>query len=222
MEGDTPSFLALIPNGLNEPEHPDWGGWGGRYELYTPEAHVTDPHTFIGGVAILPETRPIWTNAIDDYMPPIAGEYGRGTKRGEKSFKGYTETLWRWRDDFQNDFASRMDWTTEPYEQANHPPTPVLDHAGALTLRSGQALELSARGSGDPDGDSLSYLWFLYREAGTYRGVVNIDGAENMDRVSLVAPKVDKPETIQLILRVTDKGLPPLSRYRRVIVTVVP
>ena len=34
MEGDTPAFLSLIPNGLNEPEHPEWGGWGGRYELY--------------------------------------------------------------------------------------------------------------------------------------------------------------------------------------------
>ncbi len=32
MEGDTPSFLYLIPNGLNAPEHPEWGGWGGRYE----------------------------------------------------------------------------------------------------------------------------------------------------------------------------------------------
>lgn len=29
MEGDTPSFLSLIPNGLNHPDRPDWGGWGG-------------------------------------------------------------------------------------------------------------------------------------------------------------------------------------------------
>ena len=36
MEGDTPSFLYLIDNGLGNPEHPDWGSWGGRYELYTP------------------------------------------------------------------------------------------------------------------------------------------------------------------------------------------
>ena len=30
MEGDTPSFLNLIDNGLNAHRHPDWGGWGGR------------------------------------------------------------------------------------------------------------------------------------------------------------------------------------------------
>lgn len=28
MEGDTPSFLGLIPNGLNDPSHPSYGGWG--------------------------------------------------------------------------------------------------------------------------------------------------------------------------------------------------
>lgn len=31
MEGDSPSFMGLIANGLNEPEHPEYGGWGGRY-----------------------------------------------------------------------------------------------------------------------------------------------------------------------------------------------
>jgi D-aminopeptidase len=30
-EGDSPSFLYFIPNGLNAPEHPEWGGWGGRF-----------------------------------------------------------------------------------------------------------------------------------------------------------------------------------------------
>lgn len=31
MEGDTPSYLGLIPNGLNSARSPSWGGWGGRY-----------------------------------------------------------------------------------------------------------------------------------------------------------------------------------------------
>ena len=43
MEGDTPTFLSLIPNGMNAPEHPDWGGWGGRYELYLPKLENLDP-----------------------------------------------------------------------------------------------------------------------------------------------------------------------------------
>lgn len=31
-EGDTPSFLALVPNGLAVDDHPEWGSWGGRFE----------------------------------------------------------------------------------------------------------------------------------------------------------------------------------------------
>jgi len=30
-EGDSGTFIYLIPNGLNEPDHPAWGGWAGRY-----------------------------------------------------------------------------------------------------------------------------------------------------------------------------------------------
>jgi len=30
-EGDTPSFFYVLPNGLSDPEHPEWGNWGGRF-----------------------------------------------------------------------------------------------------------------------------------------------------------------------------------------------
>jgi len=30
-EGDSPSFMYEIPTGLNDPEYPNWGSWGGRY-----------------------------------------------------------------------------------------------------------------------------------------------------------------------------------------------
>lgn len=35
VEGDTPSFLYVFPNGLNNPENPSHGGWGGyfRHEI---------------------------------------------------------------------------------------------------------------------------------------------------------------------------------------------
>ena len=222
MEGDTPSWLGLIPNGLSDPEHPDWGGWGGRYTLYRPDVPVTDPKTFIGGVPIGPETRPIWTNADDDYTPPVPGEYGRAALAGPKSFHGFKVTLWRWRDDFQNDFAARMEWTTKPYAEANHPPVPVLDQPDAITVRSGEGFALSANGTTDPDGDSLSYYWFEYPEAGSYRGTVKIDGAGNGRGIWVIAPKVEQPATVHFILKVTDKGSPPLTRYRRVIVTIQP
>jgi hypothetical protein len=30
-EGDSPSFLYLVNRGLGDPEHPEYGGWGGRF-----------------------------------------------------------------------------------------------------------------------------------------------------------------------------------------------
>jgi hypothetical protein len=220
MEGDTPSWLALIPNGLSVPEHPDWGGWGGRYELYQPEVPVTDPKTFIGGVPIAQEVRPIWTNATDSYTPAVLGEFGRAILPGNKTFRDFKATLWRWRDDFQNDFAARMEWCTKPYRDANHPPVVLLDQPAAITVRSGSHFALGAHAT-DPDGDSLTYYWFQYPEAGTYKGTLDL-GAQDMPGLYLAAPKVDKPETIHLIVRVSDKGKPPLSRYSRVILTVIP
>ncbi|KAK1622023.1 hypothetical protein BDP81DRAFT_510344 [Colletotrichum phormii] len=31
VEGDTPAFLSLVQNGLEDIDNPQWGGWGGRY-----------------------------------------------------------------------------------------------------------------------------------------------------------------------------------------------
>ena len=222
FEGDTPSFLGLIPNGLSVPERPDWGGWGGRYELRLPDRSTTDPEGFTGGVPIPQETRPIWTNATDKIVPYIGKPYGRVIQPIDKSFEGYRETLWRWRDEFQNDFAARMDWTTKSPTDANHPPQVRLNHADRLTVHSGDGVSLSALGTTDPDGDSLSYHWFQYPEAGTYPGTVDMWGAENLYERGFIAPDVDKPAEIHVILKVTDKGTPALTRYRRVVVTVLP
>ncbi|SDM36142.1 nucleoside hydrolase-like domain-containing protein [Kriegella aquimaris] len=219
VEGDTPAFLSLIPNGLNEPEHPEWGAWGGRYELYKPDFSKTKKGGSI--VTLAPETRAIWTNTIDNYTPYVAKEYGRTFKRDTVTFKGDKVTLWRWRDDFQNDFAARMDWSVMPYEEANHPPVPVLTHPERLTVKSGERFSLDAFKSTDPDGDNLSYLWFHYPEESSYKESIEL-GAENVHIVNLTAPKVEKKETIHIILKLSDKGTPSLSRYKRVIVTVVP
>jgi hypothetical protein len=172
MEGDTPSWLNLIPNGLSDPEHPNFGGWGGRYELYKPDFALTKK----GGsdVPVAPETREIWTNAIDNYTPNILKEYGRVAGLDTASFNDYKVTLWRWRDDFQNDFAARMDWCTKSYEEANHPPVPVLGHPEEITVKSGEGFGLEAFDSTDPDGDNLSFLWFNYPEAGTYKKLIKL------------------------------------------------
>jgi hypothetical protein len=220
MEGDTPSYLQLINNGLNYSEHPEWGGWGGRYELYIPDFSQTKDGSSV--VTIASETRKIWTNATDTYTPYIPNEYGRAVKRDTISFDGYKVTLWRWRDEFQNDFVARMDWCTKSYAEANHAPTIVLNTPERFTVKSGQSFSFNASNTNDPDGDNVSFLWFNYPEAGTYKEEIKIGGAENENKAHAKAPIVDKEVTLHFILKVTDKGVPQLTSYKRIIVTIEP
>ena len=203
MEGDTPSFLGLIPNGLNEPEHPEFGGWGGRYEFYTPR---TLKYFYE------PEIRPIYTDAMDE-VKGVDDNFHTSNKA----------TLWRWREAFQYDFAARMDWTIKPYKETNHPPGAFLKHENSLKVKTGEKVNLSAEGSTDPDGNALSYQWIYYPEPGSYSSKEPL-GISDVKSVttSFVAPKVTKPETIHIILAVTDNGTPALTRYQRVIVNVFP
>jgi hypothetical protein len=214
MEGDTPSFLGLISNGLNDPEHPNYGGWGGRYEFYTPPlSKAPDPFARPNWPVTEQETRPLWANAEDSV-------YSVTDKKGYKSIQA---TIWRWRQEFQNDFAARIAWTTKSYTAANHPPVPALAHADHFTVKSGQQFHLNAKGTYDPDGDSLSYLWFQYPEAGTYNGLVSFKPySSNLYDLPVTAPLVTAAQTIHFILKVSDKGTPALTRYKRVIVTILP
>ena len=208
MEGDTPSFLYLINNGLGDSEHPDWGSWGGRYELYTPRMQKW---------FLEPETRPLWTNA-DDEVLGADGKWHTSNKA----------TIWRWRSAYQNDFSARMDWTIKSYAQANHPPVAKLNHANRLSAKSGERVNLSAEGSTDPDGNALTYEWIYYGEPGTFVISNSRTGAPlkiedaNKSNAWFTAPKVTKPATMHFILAVTDQGTPPLTRYQRVIITVYP
>lgn len=219
MEGDTPSWLNLILNGLSNPEHPEWGGWGGRYELYKPE--FKKGNTTNSGVPIEAETRTIWTDAQETYSHYIYKDYGRAVKASDTKFSGNKVSLWRWRDDFQNDFAARIDWCTKTFEEANHAPVILLNNPTEITLQSGQYIRLDALESSDPDGDNLSFLWFSYPEAGSYKKTISFV-PENSHLVNFTAPKVDQKETIHIILKLTDKGVPQLSSYKRIIITVLP
>jgi hypothetical protein len=47
-EGDSPSWLYFLANGLNDAAHPSWGGWGGRFELQRDQLYRDAPDTVEG------------------------------------------------------------------------------------------------------------------------------------------------------------------------------
>jgi hypothetical protein len=221
MEGDTPAFLGLTRNGLASRRSPSWGGWGGRYVYRQPYG----------------ETRPIWTQGGDLFarvtsQDAVVGADGR-------TYVSDQATIWRWREAFQHDLAARMDWTTAPFERANHAPAVTVNGIGgveplALTATVGQPLVLDAAGTRDPDGNGLRYRWFHYEEAGFAPGVrlsaLTVEGADGV-RATVTPTAVCRPSWLPLgppcrtgvahvILAVTDDGTPSLTSYRRVVLTV--
>ncbi len=202
MEGDTPSFLYLIQNGLGSSEHPDLGSWGGRYEFYTPR---TETYFFE------PETRPFWTNATDEVYSDIDQQFHTSNHA----------SIWRWREAFQNDFAARMDWCLNSYENANHPPVQAPGLENVIHAIEGETVTLYTKDWSDPDGDQLSYNWIYYREVGNSQYWVEIKNSDSSE-ATFKTPTLGFPQTLHFVLSVTDDGDPALTRYARVIVKVRP
>jgi hypothetical protein len=147
MEGDTPSFLYLISNGLGDPERPDVGCWGGRYRAVT-----------VGSL--------VYSDTVDE----IVGNDGL-------SHKNQKAPIYRWRDHYQDEFAARMQWTLmSDFWSASHPPVPAINgNTGTDFLhfegKAGDQFTFDASASYDPDSpddnSSLEYQWYQYAEPTT-------------------------------------------------------
>lgn len=199
-EGDSWCFIYLIPTGLSDPLQPTWGGWAGRYG-----PRGDDP---------LNKTGPrgpqfFWANQADNW---------NGTTHRDNTAR-------RWAVHLQNDFKARLNWcVAERFADANHEPAPRCQGDDSrrvlhLKAKAGQPLALDATKSTDPDGDKLSFRWYVYPEPGSYRGAVAIKD-ETAPRALLEAPADAAKSTIHVVLEVTDAGQPPLTRYRRLVLAV--
>lgn len=210
-EGDTPAFLHAIPNGLRSMESPDFGGWGGRY---------------------VKVRNNVWMDPLPDstYKHPT-GQWGFSNSWSKKmehdtdSDKiairtNYFKPIWRWLDDVQNDFAARADWCVKDYASANHPPIVRLKNTPiTIVAKAGSKVKLDASSSVDPDEDSLTFYWWHYNNADTYKGASIISA--NTAKTKFVVPEdANKGDTIHMICEVSDSGIPTLTKYQRVVIRV--
>ncbi len=212
-EGDSPAFLHNINTGLRNMESPAYGGWGGRY------INVRS-NTWLDPVPVsnykYPEGR--WYTKTAWGRKYMREEYPENSDLMDKYFK----TIWRWTDAMQNDFAARADWCVLSYEEANHPPVVKLDHSMDLNSKPGSIIQLSAKGTSDPDEDQLTYHWWQYNEADSFNGKIEIKNAESIDASFMVPEEIKEEVTIHLVCEVKDNGTPQLTRYQRVIIKVKP
>ncbi|KXL42774.1 hypothetical protein M433DRAFT_159202 [Acidomyces richmondensis BFW] len=221
-EGDTPTFLYLVQNGLSSPEQPDWGSWGGRYK-------TTD----------LAQAGKHYSDTID-----------RVTGKDGKLYVSNHATVWRWRDAYQNDFAARIQWTlnSDP-KSANHAPVAIVNDSTPgpepllLEAEAESEICLDASHSYDPDGDDIDFSWLHYKDVTATQGQVDyeVSSVEFHDQNPLVPGAVVKvklppaekcavdmftgePQALgqvfHFVLIVKDRGLPPLTTYKRVVVQI--
>lgn len=188
VEGDTPSFLYVLPNGLNNPEHPGWGSWGGYFE---------------------------WAIGPDDetYAYTNHGDMQANSTCREQLEHFYPATF--------NNFAARMDWAQDGTGNRN----PILVVNGDRSLKNiklspepGSSVTIDASGTSDPDGDNLTYSWWVLSAADTYKGEVSLSG-ENSKQVTVQVPSDNAVgKSFHVILEVTDDGTHNLTSYRRIII----
>ena len=91
-EGDSPAFLHLVDVGLDNLDHPEYGGWGGRLKQSD-------------------ELPSRWEDGenVADFNPMT-----------QQTDLAYPQT--RWLEALQMEFAARADWCVKPFEEVNHPP----------------------------------------------------------------------------------------------------
>ncbi|MBQ2950556.1 MAG: DUF1593 domain-containing protein [Prevotella sp.] len=206
-EGDSPAFMYTIATGLDNPEQPGWGGWAGRYVKLRENTWVDQLPQNSGHY--YPDGR-YWDQNVYSRRPK--------QKSTRAQLDEYFKPIARWSEAFQNDFAARMDRCIKPFNEVNHEPTVVLKGKQQREAKPGKTMKLKVKAS-DIDGNTLSYRWWQYVEAGTCKETVAIENANTPNATVTIPAGVQSGTTIHVICEVTDNGTPQLTRYQRVVIT---
>ena len=202
-EGDTFTYFNLLGNGLDGYRDETQGGWAGHV-VVNPATLRAAAGAGQGGTA----------GSIEAFMRSLEGIGPEGpTKRPPSPQPNFTPAA-------QNAFAARMKWSVTPtFAAANHEPEVGVRGNPRIAAHPGQVIRLDGIAS-DPDGNLVTVRWWRWKDVDTYPGDITIADPGSLMASVRVPDDAQPGQTIQLVLEGRDDGIPPLTRYQRVVITV--
>jgi hypothetical protein len=197
-EGDTFTFLNLLDNGLQGYEDDTPGGWAG----HAPRPTAAAPG-FPTGMTI---------KSYDDLLR--LQEMAAAAGRPPSPDPDFTPAA-------QNGLAARLLWSVTPtYADANHEPTVSIRGSARIAAPPGATVHLEGTTT-DPDGNAVTVRWWRWKDVDSYPGAITLSNPSALATSLRVPADATGGQTIQLILEGTDNGTPPLTRYQRVVISVM-
>jgi hypothetical protein len=227
-EGDTPTFLNLLDNGLRAYENRHWSGWGGSSRSSNVPAlglggvQVTPANSDDPGVAIglAPAGSTANANSITASAPAGSTAGGPGDTGLQPISPANVAANARFFAAAQNDFATRLKWSVTPkFSDANHAPKVRIKGPSEVSVRPGSTVRLEGEVS-DPDHNAVKVTWWQDNAAGTYPGDVRFSDQGALNAAFHVPDDAQPGHTVHVILEATDNGTPALTRYQRLIVRI--
>ena len=194
-EGDSPTYILLLPWGFRSLENFAWGGMAGRYH------RVEDQFNSKG------EKLNLWDVSLDHYTD----------RNGNTS---EVESMWPYVADIQRDFAARVAWVdAETFTEGEHAPTLNIPEGTDFRAAGGQECTFHAQ-SASPDGTGVDVSARVYPEISAAWGseaCIRRDG--ETFTVSIPAAALPGDE-LHLILKAQEGGRRRLVSYRHVIIRI--
>ncbi len=158
VEGDTPSFLHVMPNGLSDPDSPGQGSWGGIFAYGQTVDDRTSAWVNEEGTAFAASHR----YGIETFLPTAFNDFAA-----------------------RMDWAKDGTGNRNPVVVVNDSEGLGII---TVNPAPGTSVPLDASQSTDPDADSLTFKWWIYTEAGSYpQNIVIADSSSQSATITVPA-----------------------------------